>query len=43
MNYSEQKLKKTLLIQMKDDLKKFFGRAVIATGETGGKACKIED
>ena len=37
VNYSEGKSKKTLLTQMKDALKKFVGRAVVATGETDGK------
>ena len=40
VNYSEGKSKKTLPIQMKDALKKFVGRAVVATGETDGKAVK---
>ena len=43
VNYSEGKSKKTLLTQMKDALKKFVGRAVVATGETDGKAVKVED
>ena len=43
VNYSEGKSKKTLLTQMKDALKKFVGRAVVATGETDAKAVKVEE